>query len=127
MARGFDNIYKVFTTQKNNENDDETHFTKNCAVFLRYHKWINCVLEQYKSILSYDSMANVMRSTVGIKVVEIRRDNDEMVLESWVFTSKVLKFQFRIPEEILKQLVGEKTIIVVEDTHGNILRKHLNL
>lgn len=122
MGRGFDDIYKVFTEQ----NGDGIYFTKNCAALLRYHKWINGITEPKKMILKYDLRTNIVKSTAGIKVVEIRRESDEMVLESWIFASKVLKFSFRIPEETFKEFHDQKLIVVVGDAIGNIVKENLD-
>lgn len=129
MGRGFDNIYKVFTldnqAEKTYKNSDDTYFTKSCAVLLRYHKWIN-IPQQSKSILKYDSSTGVVKSTAGIRVVEIRSENNGMVLESWIFTSKVLKFSFRIPEEAFNKY-EEKIAVIVEDSKGNIVKENISV
>lgn len=126
MGRGFDDVWKVFTLDCAGQKDG-AYFTKSCAVLLRYHKWICGVLEGKKSVLSYDSATGVVKSTAGIKVVEVRSESDEMVEESWVFVSKVLKFSFRIPEEALKRLQEQNFMVVIEDAKGNIVKTTLSV
>lgn len=48
-----------------------------------------------------------------------------MVLEDWVFTSRVLKFSFQIPEDTINIRKNETLIIVVEDSVGNLLKEKI--
>lgn len=127
MGRGFQNVSKVFTLDCVDKkiNSEETYFTKSSAVLLRYHKWISGLFDQRTYVLSFDSTTRVVKSTAGIKVIEIRSESDQLVQDSWVFVSKVLKFSFRIPEEVLERLQGEKCVVVVEDAKGNIVKDRL--
>lgn len=141
MGRGFDNIYKVFTHSNSRTNksgvcaekdrikfeDDQTYWTKSCMVLLRYHRWINTSVVGKKQILHYDSDTDLIKSTAGIRVVEIRRETDETVMESWIFTSKILKFSFRIPKESFKKLKEQTALVVIEDNIGNIMKKSIPL
>lgn len=50
-----------------------------------------------------------------------------MVLQSWTFTGRILKFSFGIPTEELRQLKYENVFIVAEDNVGNILKENVRL
>lgn len=54
-------------------------------------------------------------------MIEIRRENDEMVLQNWVFEGKILKYSFQIPE--LQNAFP--MILFIEDNVGNILKTQL--
>lgn len=132
MGRGFDDIHKVFTVNAAgskkplnkpyvNFEDDCTNWTKSCAVLLRYHKWINGLPENKRFNLKFDLNTRSVKSTAGIRVIEIRRESDEIVLHSWIFISKVLKFSFQIPQEVFNE---EGVVVVIEDAAGNIIKKY---
>lgn len=135
MGRGFDNIYKVFTTnetadctlnkhttERKRRDDDGIYWTKGGAVLLSYHKWINGYVGK-KAVLQYDSITRAIKSTAGIRVIEVRSESDEIVLYDWTFTSKVLKFSFVIPDECWDKLEDQQVLIVIEDNCGNILKE----
>lgn len=146
MSRGFDFIERTFVSS-NNQNkytigtsktcyssirnyeftsniynkpvkDDEIYFTKSSAAFLSYHKWLN----NYDNInvsLTYDRNLQLIKSTSGIRVIEIRSTSDELVLYNWLFTYKVLKYSFAIPNNKFQQ----GSMLVVIDNVGNILKE----
>lgn len=136
MGRGFDNVYKVFTLNalekktypilKNRLEDDQTHWTESCTVLLRYHKWINVHLQQ-NSILQFNSDTGCVKSTAGIRVIEIRRARDQMVLISWIFTSKILKFLFSISKECFSKFKGQNVVVLIEDNIGKIIKENVAL
>lgn len=66
----------------------------------------------------------LVKSTFGIRVVEIRRTIDEFVLHSWIFTGKVLKYSFRIPLENIKTET-ENLVLVAIDNSGDILKQNI--
>ncbi|KAF7287347.1 uncharacterized protein LOC143191030 [Rhynchophorus ferrugineus] len=100
--------------------DDSTILTKSCAVMLCYHKWFNFG-SSTRYTLIYDKNSKFIRSTEGIRVVELRSEKDELILYDWTFESKVLKFWFQIPAEVFKD--KRIFILVVEDNWGNILKQ----
>lgn len=73
-------------------------------------------------MLTYDSDNKVIKSTLGLRVIEIRRKEDELVLQSWVFKNKVLKYSFQISNDT-KDLGN--CVLVIEDNDGNILKQEL--
>nr|CAH7758288.1 unnamed protein product [Callosobruchus chinensis] len=115
-------IKKDFTVIRRTEEVDDTLLTKSCAVLLSFHRWFNNYPNQ-SSHLSFDTSNKVVKSTAGVRVVEIRQVDDELILYSWVFVSKVLKFSFQIPEDVLNELSNQNLIILVEDSVGNILKE----
>ncbi|XP_060529866.1 uncharacterized protein LOC132704105 isoform X2 [Cylas formicarius] len=166
MARGFDNIYKFFTTDEKTASSDvskgfqhqiqfkeefeasklserlekankkkefrvirkfdagdDTFLTKSCAVILSYHKWFQSSIPEQPYTLFYDPSNRFIKSTAGIRVVELRRQYDEMVRFSWTFEGKVLKYSFQIPEQALDETLA---ILFVEDKYSNIFKKAVN-
>ncbi|CAH1131399.1 unnamed protein product [Ceutorhynchus assimilis] len=115
---------KDFQVIKKIEDNDWTVLTKSCAVILAYHKWFNNYCHSNSITLSYDFSSKFIQSTAGIRVVEIRKQPDEMIMFNWTFEGKVLKFSFRIPDEALKSKISRT--IFVEDNLGNILKKPLS-
>lgn len=55
--------------------------------------------------------------------MEIRNGDTEMVLEDWIFTGRVLKFSFQIPELTMNTRKNQELLIVVEDSSGNLLKE----
>lgn len=86
-------------------------------------RWFNDSTATHNTSLSFDNFFKVIRSTTGIRVVEIRSPDTELVLEDWVFTGRVLKFSFQIPEDIVNFRKDQTVIIVVEDTAGSLLKE----
>ncbi|KAJ8944540.1 hypothetical protein NQ318_009703 [Aromia moschata] len=170
MARGFDNIYKVFTRSHSGgqenvskslrdkiefkeefesdsllerlqtenkkkeftvirkfEEIDDTFLTRSCAVLLCYHRWFNQTTPRQCSVLSFDNTNNLIKSTSGIRVVEIRSQDVELVVQSWTFEGRVLKFSFQIPQDVFISLCNGNYIIFVEDTIGCILKEEFRV
>ncbi|XP_044754159.1 putative zinc metalloproteinase YIL108W [Coccinella septempunctata] len=164
MARGFDNIYKVFTphseddrkistnfhktiefrenfepkllserlknmpkefqvtgSTKTERDADDTFWTKSCATILSNHRWFNNFSEDSTYVLKYDDNSKVFLSTAGLRVIELRRNSDEMVLKDWVFNGKILKYSFPVP---LDPNADDSldSIVFAEDNVGNILK-----
>ncbi|XP_022902516.2 uncharacterized protein [Onthophagus taurus] len=143
MGRGFDDIHEFFLdlSSKNNLNhlinkngfireksipknsekvykSNKSYFTQSCLAIIFYHKFFNDhrVLNQAKP--SFNIENKVVHSTNGIRVIEIREKDSELVLNSWVFLGRVLKFSFQIHDNI------GNTIIVAVDNLGNILKQY---
>lgn len=90
-----------------------------------FFRWFLEVLPNQHSALSFDNAFKIIKSTAGIRVVEIRSVDTEMVLEDWVFTGRVLKFSFQLPEDTINARKNETLIIVVEDSVGNLLKEKI--
>ncbi|KAF5285645.1 hypothetical protein FQA39_LY16551 [Lamprigera yunnana] len=100
-------------------NGDYMELLNSSLAILYYHKWFNPYSKQArKCTFKYDSANKVVRSTAGIRVIEIRREIDSMVLKSWTFVDKVLKFSFSVFEDV-KNLENSIILYVVDDG-GNI-------
>ncbi|XP_030746639.1 putative zinc metalloproteinase YIL108W [Sitophilus oryzae] len=116
-----ENKKKEYSIIKKFEDDHCTFLTKSCAVMLCYHKWFNSSSSVTTSYtLTYDRSNKFIRSTAGIRVVEIRTEEDEMITYDWTFEGKVLKFSFQIPIEVFQD--KRNYLLVVEDNLGNILK-----
>lgn len=74
--------------------------------------------------LTFDATNNFIKSINGIRVVQIREQSNELLLQDWTFEGKVLKYSFQIPEEVLSE--SKTVVLVVEDTCGDILKKVLS-
>lgn len=70
-------------------------------------------------------MVKVIKSTAGIRVIEIRSLDTEMVLDTWVFTGRVLKFSFQIPEDTINLRKNQTLLMVVEDSVGKLLKEKI--
>nr|XP_023022918.1 putative zinc metalloproteinase YIL108W [Leptinotarsa decemlineata] len=114
---------KEFTVIKKFEEVDDTVLSKSCAAILCYHRCFNQVPSKQSSLLSFDSSNKLIKSTSGIRVIEIRIPNTEFVIFSWVFDGRILKFSFQIPQEVIIELCDKTNIIFVEDTIGSILKE----
>lgn len=90
-----------------------------------FFRWFLEVLPNQQSSLSFDNTFKIIKSTAGIRVIEIRSPDSEMVLEDWVFTRRVLKFSFQIPEDTINARKNETLIVVVEDSVGNLLKEKI--
>ncbi|XP_066246517.1 uncharacterized protein [Euwallacea similis] len=113
---------KDFEVIRKFEENDKTTLTKSCCITLAYHKWFNNYNEASVT-LSYDDSNKFIKSTAGIRVVEIRKQPEEMICNYWTFEGRVLKFSFRIPNEVLEEDGSE--ILFVEDNFGNTLKRLL--
>lgn len=80
-----------------------------------------------KHKLAYNHERRFLTSTAGIKVVEIRDVSKEMVLWSWVFPGRILKFSFGIPSDILENCDMKQFVLVVEDSVGNIIKENISI
>ncbi|KAG5899909.1 hypothetical protein JTB14_002461 [Gonioctena quinquepunctata] len=118
---------KQFTVIRKFEEVDDTVLSKSCAMILCYHRCFNHALAKQSSLLSFDSSNKLIKSTSGIRVVEIRMPETELVIFSWVFDGRVLKFSFQIPQEVITELCGSTSIVFVEDTNGCILKESFKL
>lgn len=81
-------------------------------------RWLNNFEKSLKNPIKFDVLTRLASSTKGLRVIEIRREQDEMVLQNWIFEGKVLKYSFQIPgfENI------SSVILFIEDNAGNILK-----
>ncbi|KAK5645282.1 hypothetical protein RI129_006582 [Pyrocoelia pectoralis] len=102
---------------------DYTGWSKSSMFIIYYHKWFHNVVGRKSSLISYDNSTNVIKSIAGIRVIEIRRKDDEMVLKGWVFGGKVLKFSFHIADNLTD--FDGNIILFAEDGCGNILKQQL--
>ncbi|KAF5307947.1 hypothetical protein FQR65_LT06514 [Abscondita terminalis] len=105
--------------------EDYMNLSNGSLAILAYHKWFNSYEKKSKiSSNSYDSYNRIIKSTAGIRVVEIRRLADGMVLKFWDFMGKVLKFSFQIPAGAMEEN-ETNTVVFVEDDIGNTLLESL--
>ncbi|XP_050436594.1 uncharacterized protein LOC126843246 [Adelges cooleyi] len=103
---------------KSDECDTTTNCWSNgCAAILLFHKWFNSYDEEKSNGPHYVVKRNLLTSTKGLKVVQLRRD-DGFVTHSWEFLRNNNKQTFILPV----QLATIGTTIVAEDSNGNILK-----
>ncbi|XP_072388305.1 uncharacterized protein [Diabrotica undecimpunctata] len=122
-----ENKKKEFTVIKKFEEIDDTVLGRSCAVILCYHRWFNQTVSKQSSLLTFDPFNKLIKSTAGVRVVEIRSVEKELVLHSWVFDGRILKFSFQIPQDILKGTNNSSCIVFVEDTIGCILKEEFSV
>ncbi|KAI4461067.1 zinc metalloproteinase-related [Holotrichia oblita] len=114
----------VQNNQFTKKSEDDTYFTRSCSVMLSYHKFFNDYVHQNNSyILKFDKITNFVKSTLGIRVIEIRKGVNEMVDESWVFPGKILKYSFHVPEDC----ISNGDTIIIEDNAGNIFKEYYKI
>ncbi|XP_017775372.1 PREDICTED: putative zinc metalloproteinase YIL108W [Nicrophorus vespilloides] len=100
---------------------DETCFTKSSACILAYHKWFNDYPDERKYVLSYDASMKLVKSTLGIRVIEVRSGEGGHVMANWCFTGKILRYNFQLdPLDF-----GSSSSLFVEDNYGNILKANI--
>ncbi|KAJ8917690.1 hypothetical protein NQ315_005137 [Exocentrus adspersus] len=124
-----ENKRKGYTViSKYEEEVDDTFLTRSCAVLLCYHRWFNQTTSSRQcSLLSFDCFNKLIKSTSGVRVVEIRSKNVELVLYNWTFEGRILKFSFQIPQDVIISLNEDSYIMFVEDTVGCILKEEFSI
>lgn len=90
-------------------------------------RWFNSYDANIKEKLYFDLERKLLKSTAGIRVIEVRDVINEMVLLSWTFTGRIRKFSFAISSEVLNRLKHEKVLVVAEDNVGNILKENMEI
>ncbi|XP_018329441.1 uncharacterized protein LOC108739853 [Agrilus planipennis] len=135
MGRGFNNIQDFFIKDDYDKNREmgkfyidlsefDFNWTANCLSILNYHKWLN----SFKNIslgINFNSSMHLLRSLAGIRVVELRSKEKELVIKHWIFDKKVLKYQFQIPiEELSGSDVNEVTIFCIDNAGETLKVSH---
>ncbi|XP_047098968.1 putative zinc metalloproteinase C607.06c [Schistocerca piceifrons] len=110
-----------YTTEKLMDISDHTYWSKSCAALLSYHRWFNDYTDKFSGELVLDSVRNVIESSVGIRVVEIR-DGSGQILCDWQFLEEKKVTEFALPSEVYSE-AGQ--LLVAEDSAGNILKHPL--
>ncbi|XP_041976932.1 putative zinc metalloproteinase YIL108W isoform X2 [Aricia agestis] len=104
---------------------DSIYWTRNCAVFLSYHRWFNNEYGRERQAitryLKFDTNKMMIISTAGIRIVEVRDDSDGMVLDSYEFTNPLPEKRFLVPFTFSPKT--KVLTIVVEDDLGNVLKQ----
>ncbi|GJQ84927.1 hypothetical protein Trydic_g15405, partial [Trypoxylus dichotomus] len=73
------NPNRVQNSRPRKKSEDDTHFTRSCSVILSYHKFFNDYANRSNGyILKFDRATNFVKSTLGIRVIEIRKGMNEM-------------------------------------------------
>ncbi|RZC31835.1 zinc metalloproteinase [Asbolus verrucosus] len=106
---------------------DGTFWTRSCLTFLSYHKWMNDFEFSKNDVIKFDPVTKFLSSIAGLRVIELRNENDGMVIKDWIFDGKVLKYSFQVPEDELNNLSKKSVMLVVEDNIGNILKHVVNI
>lgn len=87
-----------------------------------FFRWFTQKVGSGSLHIKFDKKNNLIQSKTGLRVIEIRKPVSEMVIESWVFMKKVLKFQFQIPQTISFNYRNKTVLLVVEDNVGGIYK-----
>ncbi|KAI5636310.1 putative peptidase family domain-containing protein [Phthorimaea operculella] len=128
-SSGYSNITNRLSDSKRNLNrtngNDSVYWTKNCAVFLSYHRWFNNEYGRERQAitryLKFDTNKMLILSTAGIRIVEVRDDSNGMVLDSYEFTDHLPEKRFLVPFTFSPKT--KVLTIVVEDDLGNVLKQ----
>ncbi|XP_028040951.1 putative zinc metalloproteinase YIL108W isoform X1 [Bombyx mandarina] len=119
---------KLTESKKNinrNHSNDSIYWTRNCAVFLSYHRWFNNEYGRERQAitryLKFDKNKMMIISTAGIRIVEVRDDSNGMVLDSYEFTNLLPEKRFLVPFTFSPKT--KVLTIVVEDDLGNVLKQ----
>jgi hypothetical protein len=119
---------KTCSIQSENAKDqDDTFWTRSCLIFLAHHKWFNNTKPGNKKIIKFEPASRVVKSTDGLRVIELRNEDNGMVLLSWTFEGKILKYSFQLPEDDLGELRYHSVMMFVEDNAGNIFKHLVNI
>ncbi|KAH1000413.1 hypothetical protein HUJ04_000324 [Dendroctonus ponderosae] len=122
MGRGFDQISRFYVCADEGEEaeGDRTPLERSCAVLLAYHRWLGGSAGAAREVsLVYDAHSGAVKATAGIRVVELRRREDQLIGRSWTFEGRVLRHFFQLPPEARLA----PFLLVVEDNCGNILKQ----
>lgn len=108
--------------------DDGAHWYRASAVMLRFHKWFN----RYTSKDSKKHMSlsgSRIKSSNGLRLVELRREPDGVVFHHWEFLSEMPPTEFTLKLSRVKNLPVDATLVTVvaEDNVGNVLKKKTDL
>lgn len=91
--------------------------------FFRWFNHYDRPNHSLSAILEYDEASKFIKSTAGIRVVEIRKLPDEVITYFGTFEGKVLKYSFSVPSEAFS--TKSSLMLFVEDNWGNLLKKLL--
>jgi hypothetical protein len=90
-------------------------------------RWFNNTKPGNKKIIKFEPASRVVKSTDGLRVIELRNEDNGMVLLSWTFEGKILKYSFQLPEDDLGELRYHSVMMFVEDNAGNIFKHLVNI
>jgi hypothetical protein len=102
---------KTCSIQSENAKDqDDTFWTRSCLIFLAHHKWFNNTKPGNKKIIKFEPASRVVKSTDGLRVIELRNEDNGM-----------------LPEDDLGELRYHSVMMFVEDNAGNIFKHLVNI
>ncbi|XP_063706104.1 uncharacterized protein LOC134835163 [Culicoides brevitarsis] len=99
------------------KDDDLSFFAQNNLITLAFHKWFNNNGNEAQTIKFKNG---IISSEFQLKLVELRKCADEMLIHFWNLTEKEV-FEFKLPQEI--EIC--EIILFVIDAEGNILKQKL--
>ncbi|KAF4524244.1 hypothetical protein B566_EDAN008790 [Ephemera danica] len=104
---------------------DKTFFTKSCAYLLAYHRWFIKTAANSDCDISFDEISWTLKSPAGVRVVEVREGDRQVVRASWCFPQA--RQLFVVPRSTLPSKMKPPLLLLAEDSVGNIIRHKLNL
>lgn len=102
------------------KSQDLSYFTQNCLLTLSHHKWLNNdgdSLADGEITLDRDTKT-VISKKYPLKLVELRRAENELLIRFWPFTEKEI-FEFTIPSDVE---VTNHIIIFGINQNGDIIK-----
>ncbi|KAL3857677.1 hypothetical protein ACJMK2_012319 [Sinanodonta woodiana] len=108
--------------------DDGAHWYRSSAVLLKFHRWFNkySCSDSKKQVYICGSK---IKSSHGIRLVELRTDPDGLVFHHWEFLLETPPMEFTLKLSRVKDLPPDAKAVTVlaADSQGNILKKKVFL
>ncbi|XP_059488371.1 uncharacterized protein LOC132204114 [Neocloeon triangulifer] len=105
---------------------DHIYFTQSCAAILAFHRWINDEKLVKTGSISFDNESWTIKSSVGLRVVEVREGETQLVCNWWCFSPSRLLFV--LPRSsIAEKSKSAPLLLFAQDVGGNIFKTNLPL
>ncbi|XP_065345154.1 uncharacterized protein LOC135942776 [Cloeon dipterum] len=104
---------------------DQIYFTQSCAYILAFHKWMIDEKMSKTGVISFDSESWTLKSSLGLKVIEIREGDAQLVCNFWTFSQSRLLFV--VPRSNIPDKTKPPLMLFTQDIGGNIFKSNLSL
>lgn len=131
MSRGFDDVRDIFLVDSVDavEADqrrgahgitDSTALHKSGAQILRYNKWFLPDERDLPFTLTFDSLHNVVQSSWGVRVVEVRSGDEEIMTQNFIYSVAKMNLQLQLSE------LKTKSKLFIQDSKGHWISQDIN-
>ncbi|CAH1801671.1 unnamed protein product [Owenia fusiformis] len=110
--------------------DGGAHWYRSSAVVLAYHKWLNPPHpDDPDKVPTFQG--DMLHSSSGLRVIELRTVPDGMVFHHWEFLSGIPPITFKLKAVEIAGLSSQHSLkeftVLAEDSFGNLLKKKVSL